>query len=924
MTTKALAWSDHSALKRYCVSVICCFMLLTTAATHAMASVPDTISLAGEWRFAIDKDTAELFKGEITAGRIRLPGTMDDAGLGKKNTAKPTLSGPYRKFNHIGPAWYQRDIEIPADWQEKRVTLLLERARWTTRLWLDDKIIGSQDSLIAPHVYDLGTAVTPGKHRLTLCIDNTLKHDLGRFVSALAGGVPNNMNGVIGRIELNATPPVWIDDVQVYPDVDRKLAHVKVRLGNATGQAGQGTLVIAGKNLAASWDASPLCSVETDVGMSGVGLWDEFAPNLTDITVRMGEQERTVRFGMRKFTAEGTQFAINGRKLFLRGTLECQVFPLTGYAPMAVTEWQRIFRIVKSYGLNFMRFHSWSPPEAAFAAADIEGVYLQPEAPVANVHAGIDPKRDAFLEAELKRIVDTYGNHPSFCLMTIGNEYSDKSADRQVTTGWLDMLIGRDPRHLYSSAAGFRGTLTANSQWMQIHDGRGVNSQGNDGDLRKVVAKDARPVVGHEIGQWVFFPDFRTIAKYTGVMTLKNFELIRDDMARKHLLDQAEFFVEASGKFAVRLYKEEVEKLIRTPGYAGFSLLDLHDYPTQGTALIGPLDEFWDNKGFITSERFRRFCGPTVPIVRLTKRTFSSEETLQAAAELANFGPADLSGIEPVWKISEEGNRELASGKLPVLTAHTGRLTSLGEIKLPLAKMPSPAKLTLTLSIPGTDCANDWDIWVYPVSSAANQPTPPPGAFVCDTWDQASAALKEGRTVLFFSASQNGENSMAGKFLPVFWSPVWFASQRPNTHGLLMDPAHPMLSQFPTSTHSDWQWYELMNRSRVYILDELPAGYRPILQVIDNYARNHKLGVIFEGRVGSGRLLVCGLDLQPLIQKHDPAARQMLSGIYNYIASPAFKPVQEITDEQMRKMFVLSASNEGNPMPGPVRLDAIK
>ena len=110
---------------------------------------------------------------------------MDDAGLGPKNTKPPTLDGPYRLYDYAGPAWYQRDIEIPAAWQGKRVTLFLERCRWVTTVWLDDKRIGTQDSLIAPHVYDFGTGVAPGKHRLTICVDNTVKLDLGHFVSAL-------------------------------------------------------------------------------------------------------------------------------------------------------------------------------------------------------------------------------------------------------------------------------------------------------------------------------------------------------------------------------------------------------------------------------------------------------------------------------------------------------------------------------------------------------------------------------------------------------------------------------------------------------------------------------------------------------------------------------------------------------------------
>ena len=147
--------------------------LLAALALICVARATETVSLAGKWQFRIDEQkvgTAEKWFAAPLASdvKIKLPGTMDDAGLGPKNTKPPTLEGPYRVYDYAGPAWYQREIEIPAAWQGQRVTLFLERCRWVTSVWLDDKLIGSQDSLIAPHIYDLGSSVVPGKHRLTI------------------------------------------------------------------------------------------------------------------------------------------------------------------------------------------------------------------------------------------------------------------------------------------------------------------------------------------------------------------------------------------------------------------------------------------------------------------------------------------------------------------------------------------------------------------------------------------------------------------------------------------------------------------------------------------------------------------------------------------------------------------------------------
>jgi hypothetical protein len=905
--------------------VFVALVLLGTFACRAAAGQP-TVSLAGQWRFEIADTNAQAFNRDLT-GAIRLPGTMDDAGLGPKNTNAPTLEGPYRLYNYAGPAWYQREIEIPSSWEGQRVSLFLERVRWVTRVWLDEKFIGTQDSLIAPHVYALGTGLTPGKHRLTICVDNTVKIDLGRFVSALFGGTWGNMNGIIGRMELEAAPPVWIDDLQVYPYLANKTVSVKGRIGNSTGKPGQGTLSlqlsfaadarpVPRRQVAVSW-APDGGTFTADLPIEAAGpihTWDEFNPGLYELRadLNQGAHVRLMTFGFREFAAQGTQFTMNGRPIYLRGTLECSVFPLTGYPPTKTEEWQKIFRTIKSYGLNFMRFHSWCPPEAAFAAADLEGIMVQVEGPQANVQAGSDPARDAFIEAEFKRIVDTYGNHPSFCLMTLGNEYGGKSA---LLTRWVDMLIERDTRHLYSSASAAQ--TTTNRQWTERATGRGIRGPGTQRDLRDVVASDPRPTVGHEIGQWMFFPDFNEMRKYTGVVTAKNFEIIREDMDNKHLLDLAPKFVQASGQFAVRLYKEEIEVLLRTPGYAGFSLLDLHDYPTQGTALVGPLDPFWESKRFIAPVVFSRFCGPTVPLLRLPKRTYSTDEAFEATAELAHYGAADLSKVQPVWRIQDARGVKVAGGKLPATTAPTGKLTALGAIHASLANATAPGKLDVTVAIAGTLFINDWDIWVFPADIA---PKPPADLVICDKWDSARTALAAGKKVMFFANSTNRAEAMRGRFLPVFWSPVWFPQQKPNTMGLLCNPAHPLFAQFPTEFHSDWQWYDLMQHSSVLVLDDTPTSYRPLLQVIDNFARNHKLGIIFEGRVGSGQLLTCGFDL-PAMSRY-PAARQLLASLYAYAGSTAFKPAQELTQALLDKLFVVKFSNKLQELGAQVRADS--
>jgi hypothetical protein len=884
----------------------------------ARAPAAETRSIAGQWRVELDPKgvgLAERWFGRSLAGRMALPGSIDEARLAPANPAPPTLDGLYRTHPYEGVAWFETDLLIPGSWAGKRVSLVLERVHWETRVWIDGaEVPGVQDSLVAPHVHDLGPLGSPGTKRLTIRVDNAKKFDLGGFVSILYEGTQTNWNGLVGALELRAADPVAIADLQVFPDAARKVARVRARLENATGAPARGRLRLA----VGTGRGSPvLAADELDVVLDGptaeitrelrlpadVQTWDEFTPKLyllnatltAEANGKPARDERASRFGLREVGTRGTQITLNGRPIFLRGTLDCAIYPKTGYPPTDVASWRRIYRIIKSHGLNFARFHSWCPPEAAFAAADAEGVYLQPEGPQANVDVGPDPARDAFVEAELLRIVRTYGHHPSFLLMALGNEYG---GDDATLARWIDLLKREDPRHLYASPAA--GESTPNRQFTEGGP-RGVKGPGTAHDFRAELAREDRPLLGHEIGQWTFYPRFEEIPKYDGVLAARNFELVREDLRKKGMLDLAPAFVAATGRHATLLYKEEIEVLLRTPRYAGFSLLDLHDYPGQGTALVGILDPFWDSKGFVSPESHARYAGPTVPLLRMPKRVATTAEPFVAGAEIAHFGPADLAGATPSWSIRDGSGKAVAGGTLPARTIPTGALSPLGEMRADLSGVPAPAKLTVRLELSGTPFANDWEIWVYPPEMSAE---PPAGVVLSRAWDDATKeALAAGKAVVLLPQATNTRETLPGRFLPVFWSPIWFPDQKPNTMGILCDPEHPALAGFPTESHSNWQWFELLNASRTLRLDDAPADLVPVVRVIDNFQRNGKLANVVEARVGPGRLLLATIDL-PGLAGANPAARGLLRSLLDYANSERFRPAVELDSALLDRWLI--------------------
>jgi hypothetical protein len=984
----------------------------------------DGLTLAGMWSFQLDREDrgeAEQWFARDLSGVIVLPGVLTAQGYGDPvsmqtkwtgNISKTWQSDPYYKQyqtpgnfkmpfwlqpdrHYVGAVWYQRQIEITPEWQGKRVLLFLERPHWKTTVWLDGQHIGSKDSLGTPHVYELGANVTGGKHRLTIRVDNRMIADVGNNAHSVSDHTQGNWNGIVGRMELRATDPVWIDDVRVYPDIKGKTVKVNVSLGNSTGASGTGTLTIhvagpswrgrpalasrghpglasdtpvgsemqgqdalatagvpnAGQPLSVpvSWTAQGGSAECTYPMGSDCQLWDEFRPNLYTMTVELKgsncQDQTSVKFGMREVGVQGTRIAINGKPIFLRGTLECCIFPLSGHPPTDVDSWKRIIRICKAHGLNHIRFHSWCPPEAAFIAADELGFYYHVECS-AWATVGDGGPFDKWLYQESEAMVKAYGNHPSFTFMAYGNEPGGKNQNRFLGD-FVSYWKQRDSRRLYTSGAGWP-MLPENDyystpapriqQW-----GQGVHSRVNGKppetmtDYRDFVEQHKNaPVVSHEIGQWCVYPNLDEMTKYTGLLKARNFEIFQDQLDRNGMLHQAHAFLMASGKLQALLYKEDIESALRTPGFGGFQLLDLHDFPGQGTALVGVLDPFWDSKGYITARQYRRFAGPMVPLARLERRIFESGDVVQARIELAQFGPVDLENVTPLWAIRSSAGI-VAEGSLPKQTIKAGTLSTLGEIRAKLPNSEKAQKLNLEVTIHGTEAANDWDLWVFPKSVswrgrpalasrghlglASSSPdattgsatqgqdalaTPADDILVTRELNEAAIdRLNRGGKVLFLPAAQTIRNDerhpITMGFSSIFWNTVWTDWQPPHTLGILCDPNHPALEQFPTEYHSNWQWWELIHGAAPFILTS-HRNLQPVVQVVDDWVTARKLALVFEARVGSGRLLACSCDLVSDLDKR-PVARQMRHSLLAYMADGRFDPKYNMTVEQLSDLL---------------------
>jgi len=931
-----------------------------------LVPIHETIYLNGTWKFALDTSRvgiAEKWYSHSLSDSVKLPGTLDENKKGIPNLNRQETIRLSRELMYAGMAWYQKTIIIPEAWSGHYIRLMMERTK-PTQVWVDNNLIGSSNDLLTAQHYNLTNHLAPGKHVLTILVNNSDNSvpDGVTGSHAWTEHTQSNWNGIIGKFCLEAYNPVHIETVQVYPDIDLKKITVRVKISNPQGSVEKTKLTLK----ADAWNTNEKHSVppksfqvtlrkgeniiEVTYSIGSKTLfWSEFNPVLYKLDVTLKSKKAldnsTLDFGMRKFSTQGTQFTINGTKIFLRGKHDACVFPLTGYPPMDVKGWQKVFRIAKSYNINFYRFHSWTPPLAAFEAADIEGIYLQPELPFwGEFNKNRNSDLNAFLLKEGDHILDTYGNHASFVMFALGNELS---GDFDVMKEFLNHFKSADNRHLMAYGSnnylGSRGQaegedyyagcrvgadtdatysthIRGSFSFADASDGGYINGRypSTNRNYSGAISKCKVPSVGTEVGQYQIYPDYAEIKKYTGVMKPWNFEVFRNRLKENNLSDQSNDFFRASGALSAICYKADIEMAMRTPGFGGFHLLDLQDFPGQGTALVGLLDAFMDSKGIITPEEFSQFCNRVVPLVIMEKYCWANNEQFRAKIQVANYSEASLKTQSVKWELKNGKGATVFQGDETVDILQGG-LTNTGSINIDLLKFSKAEKLTLLVYLEGTHYENSYPIWVYPSDTNTKVPN---NIFVSKNLDKITISkLTEGAMVLLFpDFNEIKDLSVGGLFTPDYWNFKMFKGisesnnkpVSPGTMSILTNPKSPLFTDFPTEFHSNWQWWAIVKNSRPFILDNAPKDYRPLVQVVDNIERNHKLGLIFEFTVGQGKLLVCMSDLKKIHNK--PEGRQLYSAILKYMLSDKFNPAQTLNPEELVALF--KTKNSGTKIGG--------
>lgn len=850
------------------------------------------IDLSGQWQVKLDAEKQETMP-QAYPETMMLPGTTSAAGLGMPNPAKETgcLTDAYR---FEGAVWFMRTFTA-GDWTGEQTMLSLERTRKTT-VYLDGRPIGHQESLCTPHRYFL-PPVHAGEHTLVIRVDNTDYPTRGGHLTS--PDTQSNWNGITGEISLTVAHTL-LTDLTVRPDLRRGCLRVHGHIiGAPEGVAG---IVLPGQMEHLLPYRRGVLDGECPL-KGNEAFWDEAHPEIHTISIDLDGDVYETTFGLRDVRTVGRRLLINGRETFLRGKVDNLLYPKTGYTPTDVASWMTILGIAKEYGINHYRYHTACPPDAAFTAADLLGVYMAPELPFWGTVAeegeeGYDERERDFLFQEGFRILREYGHHPSFLWLSLGNElwgskdvlnrmmrayreaddtklYSSGANNYQFVPDVLDeenvfvgVRLGRERliRGSYAMCDAPQGIVqTTAPESVSNYDASIVpETLGQSGEAGKVQIQygtgvkevDAQsadalipdvPVISHEVGQYVFYPDFSEISRYTGPLKPRNIEAMRENLERAGLYGEHEAFFRQTGHLAVECYKREIETLLRSREVSGFQLLDLQDYTGQGTALVGVLNAMMENKGLISAEEWREFCAGTVVLGEFASFTGMMGEDIRFDVQISECDPEKQHTC--IRCTLMDGERELYACDVTP-GARQGRLTDAVSVTFPAecyrdAMQERITGLTVVLTLEdGT--RNHYPIWLIPP---------------IDIRITREGIEKDGRMVAFVSAEEkadgaaivvpSAEGQLPAEYCTDFWCYPMFRSISESmgkpvpvgTMGLSIDTASPLLKRFAQEDYTTPAWYAILQTAHV---QRLPADVHPAVQMIDNTERCARLGILYQ------------------------------------------------------------------------------
>ena len=346
-----------------------------------------------------------------------------------------------------------------------------------------------------------------------------------------------------------------------------------------------------------------------------------------------------------------------------------------------------------------------------------------------------------------------------------------------------------------------------------------------------------------------------------------------------------------------------------------------------------------DSKGLVTTKEWAQYCSDAILLAEFDSYVLTAGTSFDVSLAIRYYRQESLAGKSVTYRFTL-ADGTVSSENTVALPDELLGLNELGAVTIDVPAVSEAGTATLTLDIDGTDIHNEYELFLYPAATDRIDPatvaTVGEGehtTYITNDFDQAEALLAKGSRVLYLP--EETKESLKGFYCTEFWCYPMFRDicewmKKPvavGTMGLLIQNEHAALKQFPSHTYATPQWYQLVSHCDCAILDDTTdKNFRPIVQMIDNFDRNHKLGILFEGQVGNGSLLVCTIRLSELVNLTEPTrdesitatdevityrdvtklpeVDQFIRSIMSYVSSDAFKPSQTLDMKKLRKTFI--------------------
>ncbi len=906
------------------------------------------IELNGLWDFAYSHDISEKNSPAVPSAeefevQMPVPGYWDEEIERLKSASfwsKVRFNPDYKPIEFpmkgewlpdsslpfiVGVGWYKKHFEISEDnVDDKLITLCIGGVRLEIWVWLNGKLVGYHFGHSTPFEISLPSElINVGRNELIMAVANVRRDRIGFDLRGYQG----YMGGIHRPIYLKINRKVRLADLYLFPSENNTLINWTAEL--------QGN--VNGKEVSLEWAVKELqsnkCLRRGTVDVSGnvvrwqtdncdMENWSDENPVLYDIELQLREGDVlldgvTQKFGLRTIERRETSLFLNGEPVFLRGVTDHCYFPLTCRIPSDKESYRAIIIKLKELGFNWIRCHTWIPSEEYMEAADELGMMFQVEPPV------------GFGREEWLDIMRTCRKHPSVIIYCCGNEelldeskidqlrvfselhkqtvpdalFNPQEALRGIEYVWTPSDLGDEIsekpfRHNPSRLQAIRefSDVFGHYSWGYLSY---ISSKANWKALTERMAIYQRPCLAHEIGIQGSYLDVTLEKRYENTLIGTDlFSKARKYLGEKGLLDKASVYYKNSCAWQRLLRKHCIEMARKCRYLAGYDFLGSIDHNNhQSGYTAGIMNEFYELKPGNIAGEIRQYNNKNVLLLNHSNcRSFFVGEHCRFDVMACLFGSEKLSAGTVEWRLADSDN-VLCSGSFSVENVRNGTVETIGEIDfiVPPIQRAVQVKLLVRLRSCEYELNNDWDFWIFPKGTEhniyqklkENKELYENELYITSSiTESAMKCLEDGKRVLLLGSG----------FFPVL--PVSFQIGLPGRTGGNLATViykHPITEQFPHEGFCDWQFYSMLENSQAVVFDDLDIPFDPIIEVASSFKLIYKQASLFEFSVGSGKLLVCTLNLSG----EDAATKYFSSQILHYAQSDDFKPCNKIECEDL-------------------------